>query len=98
MLFADVPLQVVQPGRTFAPPLRVLAVRVWAEAYCPWRNFRVPAFAVLLDVLAIFPAGGNWAFNRFFMRLEVLAGDTTSIEWENTRLGSSGEGGGDSIL
>lgn len=75
MLTRDVPLQIVQPRKTRAPPHRVFAVRMWAEMYRSWGKLGMLVFAVLVDVLVVFSTGRDRAYCRFFVRLEVLARD-----------------------
>lgn len=87
MLTADVPLQVVQPGRTLAPPQRVLAVRMWAEPYCSWSKPGMLVLAVLRDVLAILSTGTDRAFSSFPVRLEVLARGIMSVKRTRSTVG-----------
>lgn len=73
MLTRDMPLQIVQPRKTRAPPHRVLAVRMWAEMYRSWGELGMLVFAVLVNVLVVFSAGRDRAFSGFLVRLEMLA-------------------------
>lgn len=80
-LTVDMPLQVVQPGRTLTSPQGVLAVRMWAEPQRSWNKPGMLVFAVLRDVLAILSTGRDWAFSRPLVRLDVLANEGMSAEW-----------------
>lgn len=77
----DMPLQVVQPGRTLTS---VLAVRMWAEPQSSWNRPGMLVFAVLRDILAILSTGRDWAFSRPLVRLDVLAKEGMSAEWTIT--------------
>ena len=89
MLAADVPLQIVQPGSTLAPPPRVLAVRMRTEPQRSRSHLWVHLSAVLLEVVFVLPptscpgAARDWALVWPCMFFEVLTSITTSVRYHS---------------